>query len=221
MSTPSTLKSLAEELTEQTQALAEKIPAEIRSKLAEATEQLKATRIEAQALNQGAQAPRFTLPNAQGRLVALNDLLAKGPVVLSFYRGGWCPYCSLELRSLQQHLPAIQAAGASLVAVSPEQPDQSLSTQQKNELTFEVLSDLNNVVAKQFGLVFQLPEEVQGIYQNLGIDLNQANGPDSQQELPVPATYIIQPDGNISFAFVNADYQERLEPAELISALKR
>jgi peroxiredoxin len=133
--------------------------------------------------------------------VPLSDLLQHGPVVVAFYRGGWCPYCNLELRALQKSLPEIEKLGAQLVAISPQTPDSSLSTQQKDKLRFQVLSDKHSAVARQFGLVFTLPEEIRTIYKGFGHDLAVRNGDDSF-ELPFPATYVIGQDRIIRFAFV-------------------
>ncbi|AFY82367.1 peroxiredoxin-like family protein [Oscillatoria acuminata] len=170
-------------------------------------------------LKEGDEIPKFALPNAIGQLVDIQDLLKSGPVVISFYRGGWCPYCSLEFQALQKALPEIQANGATLVAISPETPDNSLSTREKNNLGFEVLSDQGNQVARDFGLVFTVAEKVRPIYKNLGIDLPAANG-DETFELPIPATYIVNSDGAIAYSFVSPDYTQRQDPAELITILK-
>lgn len=170
-------------------------------------------------LKEGDAIPKFALPNAIGQVVDIQDLLKSGPVVISFYRGGWCPYCSLELQALQKALPEIQANGATLVAISPETADNSLSTREKNNLAFEVLSDQGNQVARDFGLVFTLPEKVRPIYQNLGMDIPAANG-DKTFELPIPATYIVNYNGAIAYSFVNPDYTQRPDPEELITILK-
>ncbi len=166
----------------------------------------------------GQQAPDFALPNAKGEVVRLSDYLQKGPVVLTWYRGGWCPYCNLTLRRLQMELPQFQALGAQLIALTPELPDQSLSTAEKNELQFEVLSDVENQVARDYGLVFQLSPEVAELYQK-AFDLHGSNG-DESNELPLAATYIIQPSGAISYAFLDVDYRNRAEPAEVLEALR-
>ncbi len=193
-------------------------PEEIKSVMATATTDLIESKIAEKSLGKGGKMPDFSLPNAVGDRVTLDSLLAKGAVVISFYRGGWCPYCNMELRALQQALPEIEAKGATLVAISPETPDTSLSTKEKNELSFEVLSDGNNELAKQLGLVFTLPESLRPIYQNFGIDIPAHNG-DSTFELPLPATYVVAADGTVVYSFAHADYTRRLDPAEIISAL--
>ena len=163
-------------------------------------------------------APDFELPDALGKTVRLADLLADGPVVISFYRGSWCPYCKLELHALQEHLPQFKERGASLVAISPQHPDESLNTAEKNDLTFTVLSDVGNAVAHQYGLVFAVSKPLREIYVNVGADLPKYNGDDTF-ELPVPGTFVVDRDGTIKAAFVNADYKQRMEPAEILKVL--
>ena len=194
-------------------------PPEVIAVMGKATTDLIKSGIVNQSLKAGDPAPNFTLPNAVGQSVEIADLLSMGPVVISFYRGQWCPYCNLELRALQQALPEIQALAATLVAISPQTPDNSLSTTEKNELTFEVLSDVGNQVARQFGLVFSLAAELRPIYQNFGIDIPAHNG-DQTFELPIPATYVINIDRVIAHAFVDPDYTRRLDPADIVAVLK-
>lgn len=170
-------------------------------------------------LKQGARAPDFALLSATGKLVALSNLLHQGPVVLTFYRGEWCPYCNLQLRAYQKALPAIEEWGATLVAVSPQTPDSSLTTVQKKELTFPVLSDPHNMVARQYGLVFSLPEALRPLYQQSGSDLSVFNG-DASWELPMAGTFVIDQSGRVRLAFVNADYTHRLEPAVILETLR-
>lgn len=167
----------------------------------------------------GDEAPNFTLPNATGGEVELANALAEGPVVLTFYRGTWCPYCNTELRDLQAVLPDIEAAGASLIAISPQQPDSSLSMQEKHSLTFPVLSDSGNAVSRAYGLVFSVGEDVKERYEAIGIDLAVVNG-DEAWELPIPATYVIDTEGVVRFAFVEADYTQRATPQEILAALQ-
>ena len=172
-------------------------------------------RAERSALKAGQTAPDFTLPGVDGKPAKLSVFLKKGPVVLTFYRGGWCPYCNAQLKSYQDALPAIQGAGATLVAVSPQLPDRSVMVAARHELAFPVLSDVGNKVAKSFGLTFVLEGEMASRYAFLA-DYNGA-GP---LELPLPATYVIGRDGKILFAFVQADYKQRLAAADLVKALE-
>lgn len=164
-------------------------------------------------------APDFELPDQLGRAVKLNDLLAGGPVVVSFYRGNWCPYCNLELAALKSALPAIREAGGGLVAISPQVPDESLSTVEKHGLEFSVLSDVGNVVGRRYGLVFELTESLRPLYASFGIDLEAANG-NGSYELPVPGTFVIGRDGVIAAAHVSADYKTRMEPDEMVEMLR-
>ncbi|WP_319419765.1 peroxiredoxin-like family protein [Pleurocapsa sp. FMAR1] len=195
-------------------------PESIKAMMAQATTDLINTKIAEQSLSKGQKVPNFSLPNAVSKEITLDSLLAKGALVITFYRGGWCPYCNLELRALEQALPEIEARGATLVAISPETPDNSLTTQEKNKLSFEVLSDRGNLLAKQFGLVFTLPESLRPIYDNFGIDISAYNG-DSTFELPLPATYVVAADGTVVYSFAHADYTQRLNPTEIITVLDR
>mgnify|MGYP000210769356 CR=1 FL=1 len=154
-----------------------------------------------------------------GGETALVDLLDSGPVVISFYRGGWCPYCNLEFKALNDCLSAIKSLGANLVGISPELPDNSISTAEKHALEFDVLSDVGNIVARDYGIVMDVPASMRPLYLQWGLDVPSANGDDTW-ELPIPATYVIDSDGTIVFAFVNKNYTERLEPEEIINALK-
>ncbi len=212
--------SLKEQLRELQEAFAKQAPEEVRRVMKDQAEALAHSGIAWRSLGVGAKAPAFELPNAEGDRVRLDELLREGPVVLSFYRGGWCPYCNLELRALQQALPEFERLGATLVAVSPETPDNSLTTAEKHALQFQVLSDRGNRVARQFGLVFTLPQEVRPIYKQFGIDIPKHNG-DENYELPVPATYVIDRDRTIRFAYVNTDYSQRAEPADVAAAVRK
>lgn len=210
--------SLAEQLREQNEANRERMPAETLAVLDQATAEVAASGIAGASLGVGAEVPDFELPDATGNKVSLSSLLAKGPVVLAFYRGGWCPYCSTELRALQGKLPEITAAGATLVAISPQTPDASLSSAEKLELAFPVLSDAGNAVADSFGLVFTLPEALRTVYARFGIDLPAANGDDTFR-LPIPATYVLAADGTVAWRFADPDYTKRAEPDDVIAAL--
>ena len=211
--------SLKDELDKLRAASAEKFPRETLAVMQGATKDLIASGIAEQSANQGSAAPDFSLPNAHGEPVASEALWGDSPAVVSFYRGGWCPYCNVELKALQDRLPEIEALGARLVAITPETPDNALTTQEKNEIAFDVLSDDGNRVASAFGLTFRLPDAVNDIYKGFGIDLEASNG-EASQTLPVPATFVIDKGGKVLRAFVDADYTQRLEPDEVIAALK-
>lgn len=195
-----------------------KIPPEIGAAMARADSELAASGIAARALCAGAPAPDFTLTGAHGEIVTLSKLLRLGPVVVSFYRGGWCPYCNLELRALQAALPQITARGAALVAISPELPDESLSTAERNALAFPVLSDTGSRVARDWGIAFDLAEELRPIYTRFGHALPDRNGA-ADWVLPVPATFVIAENGIVRLAFVDTDYRNRLEPEAVLGAL--
>jgi peroxiredoxin len=160
----------------------------------------------------GQKAPEFSLPDQLGDTITLSSVLQRGPAAVVFYRGEWCPYCDLTLRAYQRILPQIQALGVSLIAISPQRPDNTLTTVEKKELTFSVLSDVGNVVGRTYGLVFVTSEAAR----HPGISA--ANGDESWQ-LPIPGTFVIAQDGTIILAFVDADWTHRLEPAELLKAL--
>ena len=181
-------------------------------------DQARKFRIPELGLSVGASAPNFSLPDATGATVELNRLMANGPVVLTFYRGGWCPYCNIQLRAYQGILNELKKLGASLVAVSPETPDNSLDTRQREELEFHVLSDNGNVVAKQFGLVFPVSTEVRLLFEGWDINLENHNGIEGG-EIPVPATYIIDEAATIIFGKPDVEYRTRVEPKELLRAL--
>jgi len=171
------------------------------------------------ALKTGNHAPDFSLPNPAGRPVSLAGLLRGGPAVVTFYRGGWCPYCNFQLRAYQQVLGEITTLGAKLVAISPQLPDGSLSTAEVNKLSFDVLSDVGNHVARSFGLVYSLPDELRAALTSNNKALPGINGDDSW-ELPLPATYVVAPDHKIALAEIELDYRERLEPDAIVAALR-
>ena len=172
------------------------------------------------AVQEGDRAPNFRLPNAQGGSVELHALLEQGPVVMLFYRGDWCPYCSLELRAYQKLLPQMRALGANLVAVSPQMPDSSLRTVERNALAYPVLPDVGLHVARAYGLAFDLPSELVNLYQHQwNIDLAKWNG-EGGWSLPIPATYVIGPDGHVLMAYVDPDYRDRLAPEAVLVRLR-
>lgn len=196
-----------------------RMPVDLRNTLMADTRQLVQSDLAAQSIKRGDQAPSFALPNAVGKTVVLAELLKNGPVVINFYRGAWCPYCNLELHTLQEALPQIQALGAQLVAISPNTPDHSLSSIEKHALTFAVLTDAHNALARQYGLVFTLSEAVRPIYQQIGFDIPAHNG-DNTWELPFPATYVVDQTGLVVYSFVDADYTKRAEPATIVAVLQ-
>ena len=170
------------------------------------------------ALKEGAQAPDFALPDARGTAVRLSHLLTQGPVIMTFYRGQWCPYCHLALRAYQQALPHMQARGASLVAISPQTPHHSRAMAEKLKLTFALLSDMGNQVARQFGLVFTIDEAVRGAHKQVCANLPAFNG-DNSWELPMAGTFLVDQSGTVRLAFVHPDFTRRLDPSVVIARL--
>jgi peroxiredoxin len=168
----------------------------------------------------GDAAPEFTLLDPDGKPVASRELLAKGPLVISFYRGVWCPYCNLELQALQAALPDINARGASLVAISPQTAANSRKSQRDNKLGFPILTDVKSEVAHAFGIRFALPDYLIEVYAGFGNDLTKVND-DPAWVLPMPARYVVGTDGVIAYSEVNPDYTQRLDPSELLPVLDR
>jgi peroxiredoxin len=188
---------------------------EIKKIYAEGIASVKNSGVETSAKQVGVHAPNFKLKNATGKEVALEDSLKEGPVILTWYRGGWCPYCNITLNRLQAELPYFKVEGAKLLALTPELPDKSMTTKEKNKLEFEVLSDVGN---KAYGVVYKRTKELAESYQD-GFDLHRYNG-DSSDQLPLAATYIIDQKGVIIYAFLDAEYRNRAEPSEMIKVLK-
>ena len=213
-------ESLASQLASYKAGFIGRAPAPRVAMMEAATAQLKSSGIESNALKVGDRAPSLSLPDAKGEQVSLKHLLEQGPVVAIFYRGGWCPYCNLELRAWQAHLAELNSLGATLVAISPQTPDNSLSTTEKNALAFPVLSDSDLVAARGFGIAFTLPPELVDLYSSVGNNLPELNG-NGQWVLPVPATFVIDKSGVIQFAHVEADYRERAEPGDVLAIIRK
>ena len=171
-------------------------------------------------LKAGESAPDFTCLNAFGARVTLSDQLKGGPVILAFYRGAWCPFCSIELNVLQRSLTHFKEYNASLIAITPQRPDKSKEQIEKAEYTFEVLSDLDNSVMKSYNLYFEVPPELHELYKNrFGFDITDYNGKD-RLGLPVPGTFVIGQDGIILSAYAKTDYKMRMEPEDILEVLK-
>jgi peroxiredoxin len=167
----------------------------------------------------GAPAPDFTAPDAEGAAVTLSDRLARGPVVLAFYRGDWCPVCNLELRALQRVLPEITAAGAALVAISPQAPDRGAALVDQHALGFTVCSDVDQSIASAYGLKFTLSDELRDLYEQFDMPLTRTNA-DGSWDLPVPATFVIDVDGVVRARHVDPDYRTRMEPSAVVAAVQ-
>ena len=210
--------SLHDEIQTLMGELGTKVPSEMMEKVGAFIGRLTEDRVAKNARKVGDTAPAFTLKNASGQSVALADLLAKGPVVVAFYRGEWCPFCDLELRAYQKALPGLTAAGATLLAISPQSLEKSRSTAENRGLGFDVLSDPGNTVAKAFGLTFSMNGAEQELHKAFEADLPTINGV-SNWDLPVPATYVIDRKGRIAWAHVDSNYTNRAEPADVIQAV--
>jgi peroxiredoxin len=197
-----------------------KAPANVVEIMHKATADLIASGQADRALKTGGRAPKFTLPDTHGRLVSSADLLARGPLVLTFYRGIWCPYCNMDLQAIEAAADEIRALGASLVAISPQTAPNRRKSERENELSFPILSDHGNAVADEFGLRYRLPDELIAVYKSFGNDLTIGNGEDSWT-LPMSARYVIGTDGVVAYAEVNPDYTRRPDPSELLPPLQR
>jgi peroxiredoxin len=207
--------SIQQELEEMTASIPEAIGTRIDVGVAE----IDASGV-ASGLAVGDHAPNFTLPDALGQPVTLADLLSQGPVVATFYRGEWCPYCNIQLRGLQAALPHLRELGASLVAISPQAADYGLTLTKKNELAFPVLSDLDQEVIRAYQVQFTLAGDLEDLQVNVFQNDPAVQNADHTRSLPVPATFVIDRDGVIRAAFVSADWRYRPEPADIIAALE-
>jgi peroxiredoxin len=195
-----------------------KVPYSVIETMRRATAELIASGAAERALKAGDKLLAFNLSNPEGKTVSSSDLLARGPLVISFYRGVWCPYCNMELQALEEALPKFQELGASLVAISPQNPVNSRKSVRQNNLTFPILSDPHNEVAAAFGLRFEMQDYLIDLYKSLKNDLPAFNG-DPSWTLPMPARYVIGQDGIILYAEVNPDYTRRPEPEDMVPAL--
>ena len=196
-----------------------KAPASVVAIMRKATADLTQSGQADRALKAGAAAPAFELPDAHGNLVRSADLLARGPLVLTFYRGVWCPYCNMDLQAIEDAADEIRVLGASLVAISPQTAPNRRKSERENALSFPILSDHGNALANGFGLRFRLPDDLIAVYKGFGNDLTVGNGEPSWT-LPMPARYVIDRDGVIAYAEVNADYTRRPDPTELFPVLR-
>jgi peroxiredoxin len=212
-------RSLREIFAARKELIAKYVPAEAQAVHARVVAQLKAQRLAANSLGMGSKAPDFTLPDHNGAPVSSSDLLSKGRLVLSFFRGRWDPFCCGQLEAMNQVLRAIQEAGASLAAISPQTVKQSFFMADQHRLRFPLLSDAANQVARQFSLVYRVPDEQQAIYRRAFVNLPFTNG-DESWELPIPATYILDRDLTVLYRSANEDCTERPEPAEIVERLR-
>ena len=171
-------------------------------------------------LKPGEKAPDFSLTNAFGDEIKLSEQLKRGPVVLAFYRGAWCPFCNIELNVLQRSLTHFKEYDAVLIAITPQKPDKSKEQIEKAEYSFEILSDLDDSVMKSYNLYFEVPPELHELYmKRFGFDITDYNGKD-RLGLPVPGTFVIGRDGVIRASFAKTDYKKRMDPRDIIDALR-
>lgn len=210
--------SLQEQLEDLTAKLHALVPAERLATIDRSIEKLKASGLAARALQAGDTAPGFELCDGDGRMWRSSDWLRGGPLVVVFYRGRWCAYCNAQLVALQQVHAQVASAGASIVAISPQTQKHSYMTRDMHRLRFPILSDAGNYVARKFDLVYRLSPDLQAMYESIMTKLPGYNG-DSSWELPLPATYIIRPDGVILYACVEEDWRRRAEPEEIVESL--
>jgi peroxiredoxin len=213
--------TLSQQLDEFLAGWMQRVPADRRAAMERHIAHLSETGIGKNAKQVGDQAPGIVLPDVHGEPFDVAGLLAKGPVIVTFYRGGWCPYCNLELKAYQAVLPRIAAAGASLVAISPEKPDDTVSTAEKNALTYPVLSDVGQKVGKAFGLVYSFTDELRAVYDGFKLDIPGRNGSPDDWSLPLSATYVVGKDGIILFADTSVDYRRRTDPMDVLQVLER
>ncbi len=210
--------NMVKELKATADSSATRIPEETRKVMGEFQEELEKINPLKNMIKVGDKFPSFRLKNHKGEYVSSEEILKKGPIVMAFYRGSWCPYCNIELRAYQEILPELKKKGAYLVAVSPEKPDKTVDLVIKHGLDFTVLNDDDNKLAKEIGIVFQLNGDVRKAYKGFGIDLVESNG-NEKFELPVPATFVIGQDGKVIFAEANLDYRLRTDPEKLLKYL--
>jgi peroxiredoxin len=212
--------TLAEKLLEIKAGIAQYVRPENQAIHDRAIAELRKCGIEQQVLPAGAKVPEFELGDQNGKLVSSEDLLAKGKLIINFYRGRWDPFCMTELEAWREALPQVEAANASVVAISPQLPRHGAFTADQHKLRFPVLSDIGNKVAREFGIAYDVPEEQKSLYKAVFVNLENLNGMKYEEwSLPLPATYVIGQDGKIEYVFASADYMERAEPAEVLRAL--
>lgn len=210
---------LASRIATMQQQLASQVPPDVITKLGAEITALAGSSAGSDAPKVGGKAPDFALTDISGASFRLSDQLRKGPVAVVFYRGQWCPYCDLQLRSYQEIMPQVHDLGGQIIAISPQTVEASKATAADRKLSFPVAADPGNKVARQYGLVFKMSEGMQAILKGFQIDIPSMNG-DASQELPVPATFVVGRDGIIKTAFCDANYTVRLEPQALLESLR-
>lgn len=213
-------RPLREIFAERKETIAKFVPADVQAVHERTIAALKSLKLAEHSLGVGAKPPAFELPDHNGKRVSTAELLTKGRLVVCFIRGRWCPFCVGQMEAMNYIAAEIAGAGATLIAISPQTEKQAYFMRDQHKLKFPLLVDARNEVARQFGLVYRVPDEQQGLYRSTFVNLPFANG-DASWELPIPATYVIERDGTVLFASANEDYTERPEPLEILSALER
>lgn len=209
------MTTLAAQLSNVLENFKKNAPAPVQKTIYTAKTEFEAFYDRSAAIQVGDDLPDFRLVNALGKEVTSTELLAQGPVLITFYRGEWCPFCNLALRAMQKHLEEFKAKGVTFVAITPELPDTTLSTTEKNDLQFTVLSDVGNKYARELGILFQQPDTMRPIFDQFGHDLKRRNGDDSFA-VPIPATILVDQKGIVRNTFIEPDYTKRLEPSEAL-----
>lgn len=209
--------SLKEEIKKLKDIAREKTPDEIKQIFSRAIKELQETG-KVKGIKAGGRAPNFTLKDTLGNDIELYEKLKNGPVVLTFYRGVWCPYCNLQLRAYEDIFPQIQAEGAELLAISPQKQEKSISVAEKNNLTFKLLTDVDGETSEKYNILFEVPTYLREVYEQMGINLSEYNMGE-KWSLPLAATFIIDKNALIRYSFVNVDYTERMEPIDILSIL--
>lgn len=212
------MNELAKQIEKFNNELVTQVPQEVLQAFEKSIEDLKTKNIEEESIKLGETMPEFSLPNAKNEIVYSKEILQKGKMIIAFYRGSWCPYCNLELKALQDNLSKINDKKFSLVAISPQSPDNSLTVIEKQNLTFEVLTDKDNLFAKQLGIAFELQDFVLPYYNALGIDLTNFNE-NNDNSLPIPAVFLVNEEGKIIYKFVDANYMNRIDIDKLLYTL--
>ncbi|MEM6278213.1 MAG: peroxiredoxin-like family protein [Verrucomicrobiota bacterium] len=207
--------SLSEQIQQWNAEHASEFPEEVQRIFAAKTQEIIGSKLPDTCLSTGDDAPDFAVTNTAGESIRLREKLERGPAILSFYRGTWCPYCNIEFAALLDQLPEFRSRKAAVLALSPQVKERREDVVM---VGFEDLCDRGNEVAHSYGLVYPLGEEIAKIYQGFGIHLESLNG-DASLELPLPATYIVDREAKIRYAYTSGDISERAEPSELVDVL--
>ena len=211
-------QALGEALSQQKKTFSQKMPKDVVDLYENNIKELKATGLDKQALNVGQKVPDVSVV-LDGKTIPLSRIYGVGPLVLKFYRGGWCPYCMTELKHYEKMNADFKKNGAQIIALAPDTANEIRNTKTKNSLSYDVVADDHHVIARKFGLVYKVDPKVVENLKKSGIDLSVYQG-HSEHELSIPATYVINKDGRVEFAYVDADWRQRAEPSTVLDAVK-